>query len=509
MKKYLISIIVALIFSTSCNKFDEINKDPNKPSEVSASLLASKMIMDMTRKSGGDKNFIWDQMLAKYMSWTEGSDDNIFNKIATAGANFQEIPTGVSMVDYAHELDKEAYQGLAIVVKVYWIFRSSMQLGDVPYKEAGKAKEGVIRPKYDPQKEVMIGLLDELDQAYTHFSKATRSFDGDPVLNGDITKWKKVVTAMQLKILINLSKKVDDAEVKVKQRFAEIYANKSLMQSNEDNLQLVYADKGGIYYPYSRVNTQQADGPMLSTVLIDTLKKYKDYRLFYYAEPCEALDGVKPSDSWDAYVGVDISKKYSEQSDQNAKNMICKINKRYTENNAGEPVIKLGYVEQQFILAEAALRGWIAGNPSDFYKKGIKGAMEFIVKATPSGKNYEHGRIMTNDYIEDYLENNQEIQLTGNFEYNLGKIITQKYLSGFLQYQWDPYFDYRRTGYPKFPINPESSLNDLGFKDQLPVRWRYSQDQYNSNRENLVEALERQFEKGQDSNNSRMWLLKD
>lgn len=512
MKKiYYKSILVltAILFISSCSEFDTINKNPNTPNEVNASLLANKMIMDMARKSGGDKNFVWDQMLAKYFSWTEGSDDMVFNRLSTAGANFQEIPAGIEMVDYATDTDKPAYQGVATVVKVYWMFKSTMQLGDIPYTEAGKGKEGLVRPKYDSQKDVMLALLNELDDAYENFSKATRKFEGDPVFGGDISKWKKLTTAMQLKILMHLSLKESDSDLKIKERFASAVANKSLMASNADNFQLVYMDKGGVYYPYSKINSQQWAGPMLSTVLVDTLKKYNDYRLFYYAEPSTAkiTSGIKENE-WDAYIGVNTADIYSKQRDQDKAGLICGLNKRYIENNAGEPVINIGYVEQQFILAEAALRKWISGDPAAYYKKGIEASMKFVMDFTPTGKGYEHGRNITTAYIQDYIDNNQVIQLTGVFESDLNKIITQKYLSGFLQYQWNAYFDYRRTGYPKFPINPSSSLNEDGYKDRLPVRWRYSQDQYNTNRANLDEALKRQFPDGQDLNNDLMWILK-
>lgn len=507
---FIILLLVILVFPVGCSEFDTINKDPNTPVDVSASLLASQMIMDMTRKAGGNKNFTWDQMLAKYFSWTEGIEDMVFNKIETAEVDFEEIPAGIKMIEYASEVDKDAYRGLATLVKVYWAFRATMQLGDVPYSEAGKAEDGLIRPQYDTQKDVMIALLKDLDSAYDSFNKATSPFSGDPIYNGNIANWKKVVTAMQLKILINLSKKENDPDLKIKEKFAGVFTSKTLMESNADNLQLVYRDKGGIYYPYSKINSQQWKGPMLSTVLIDTLKRYEDYRLFYYAEPSVAkLEANIDESEWDAYVGVDPSALYTDQRDQDKVGLICGLNKRYIENNAGEPVMKLGYAEQQFILAEAALRKWINGDPAVYYKQGIEAAMKFVADNTPSNMGYEHKRKITNEYIQDYINSNKKIQLTGNFESDLCKIITQKYLSGFLQFQWDPYFDYRRTGYPVFPINPLSSMNNDGFKDKLPVRWRYSQDQYNTNRENLDIALKRQFPNGQDSNNELMWILKE
>ncbi len=53
---------------------------------------------------------------------------------------------------------------------------------------------GLVRPKYNTQKEVMNFILSDLETAYELFSTA-KDFDGDPILGGSISKWKKATTA--------------------------------------------------------------------------------------------------------------------------------------------------------------------------------------------------------------------------------------------------------------------------------------------------------------------------
>lgn len=507
MKYYKILLVLAFGFLIGCDNFDDMNKDPDTPTLVSSSMLARTQIQKMVRKSeSGNKYFTYDQMLSKYITWTELAENNVFNKLETAEIEYYELPALNDMVEFASEGTKDAYQGLAYMVKCWAVYDASMKLGDVPYSEAGLAAEGLIRPKYDAQKDVMKGILDDLDLAYQSFSKATGTLEGDPThYQGDLEKWKKAVTAFQLKVLLSLSKKEADSDLRIKERFANAVAQKSLMESNDDNMQIVYQNKAGMYYPYCRINSTQYKGPALTTVLLDPLKEFEDYRLFYYAEPAAAmLAAGKSASDWEAYVGIDPSMDYGEQGKMMVSEMMCYLNNRYVENFAGEPVQRLGYAEQQFILAEAALRGWISGDASAYYKKGIEGAMRFVADNTPDG--FDHGRPITNNYIQEYLEKDK-IRLNGNFEHDLELIILQKYLAGFFQYRNDQYFEYRRTGYPKFPINPATNMNDEGFKDRIPVRWRYTQTQYNTNRENLQVALDRQFG-GQDSNNDLMWILK-
>ena len=81
----------------------------------------------------------------------------------------------------------------------------------------------------------------------------------------------------------------------------------------------------------------------------------------------------------------------------------------------------------------------------------------------------------------------------------------QKYIAAFPHLPYNSYFDYRRTGLPNIPVNPETNMNEV--KTQLPLRWMYPASEYSQNRENVEEAVQRQFG-GSDTPNEVMWLLK-
>ena len=67
--------------------------------------------------------------------------------------------------------------------------------------------------------------------------------------------------------------------------------------------------------------------------------------------------------------------------------------------------MRLSYAEQNFILAEGAVRGWISGDASTYYKKGIEASMNFIADNTPDKEEYTHGRTITQEYIQEYWHN--------------------------------------------------------------------------------------------------------
>ena len=85
------------------------------------------------------------------------------------------------------------------------------------------------------------------------------------------------------------------------------------------------------------------------------------------------------------------------------------------------------------------------------------------------------------------------------------QIIIQKYIASFVQLPFNSYYDYRRTGYPELPLDPATNMNEI--KTQYPVRWMYPENEYERNKENVENAIKRQFN-GTDTPNDVMWLLK-
>lgn len=505
INKYL-TLLLSLLILAGCDNFDDINTNPDSPTSVPASMLATYLIRETVKKDRYVKEYTEDGLLSKHLTWNEGASNQQYNYVETKNFEPLLLITNCNDIIRVSNGDK-GYEGLAHFVKAYALYYTTMLVGDIPYSEAGLGEEGVLKPKYDTQKEVLIGILKELEEAYKCFSTANETaFEGDIIFDGNKEKWMKTVTAFQLKVLLNLSKKESESDLNIKSRFASVMQNGSLMASNEDNFQLTYRDQSGMKYPFNELTSNQTKYAMHSSVLVDLLKELDDYRLFYYAEPAigKVQEGVA-EDSYDAYIGLNPAAPYGDLTNAVGVNMYSTMNKRYVsiDNPVGEPLIRLGYGEQQMILAEACLRGWINGNAGDYYNKGIQANMKFTDESTP--EIYNHNRKMTDDYITSYLTKDI-VKLTGDFEGDLKKIITQKYIASFLQYTYEAYFDYRRTGYPVLPINPETSKN-VTAPNKIPVRYRYSTDEYNYNRENLEEALSRQFG-GSDDINDVMWILK-
>ena len=241
---------------------------------------------------------------------------------------------------------------------------------------------------------------------------------------------------------------------------------------------------------------------MLSSLLVNNLKVLNDRRLFYYGEPAgvQISAGKLPSDTA-AYVGVDVTMDYSALNAGWSANQYSLLNKRYVSQVACEPRRVLTYADQQLILAEARILGWITtGTAQTYYEQGVQAALTDVMATNPA---YAHGMPIDQKYINGYFTGEAAFKSTQSDE--LKQIWMQRYLLQFMQMAENSWFEYRRNNYPDFSINPATSLNanDL---NAIPMRYLYPSSETNYNRANLIDALNRQYN-GYDEINKIMWVL--
>ena len=479
-----------LVFSllAGCNKFEEINTDPNATTQVSAALLCTNNILSITQFNSDAAAFIGSNTLPKYVGYANlGQSDGQYNLLGSSYfGGMTVLPNIEKMVQYAKTNVpppvQNSYEGVAKFVKAWMFYRLTLEMGDIPYSKAGLGAEGESTPKYDSQESILIGVLDELKAADQLFANGG-TFLGDPTpYKGDPNKWRRATNSFALKILMTLSKKEDVASLNVKTRFAEIVAGGFLMENTTGYFGLAYSAINK--HPFSGTSNMFTSRTLLTTVMVDNLKKLNDWRLFYWAEPAGAqLTAGKTQTDTAAYVGVDPSIDYSLMNAGWGSNAYSIINKRYLAEVATEPRMLLTFAEQQLVLAEARIKGWIAtGTAEDYYQQGVKAALATVMAVNSS---YSHTMTINQAYINGYFTGEAAFKSTADEQ--LKQIWMQRYLLNFLQDSEYSYFEYRRN--------------------HLPLRWTYPNSETLYNRENLVEAINRQYD-GYDEINKVMWLLK-
>jgi hypothetical protein len=112
-----------------------------------------------------------------------------------------------------------------------------------------QALQGTVNltPTYDPQKQAFQQAFIWLDSANTALTTLIANQDntlkGDIYFDNDLSKWQKTVNTYHLRLLIELSKQSDDADLNIKSQFASIVNNPTkypVMTSAADNLQYTF-----------------------------------------------------------------------------------------------------------------------------------------------------------------------------------------------------------------------------------------------------------------------------
>lgn len=509
MKKltYIFLAALAMTAAGSCNKFDQYNTNPDVPTTVTPEMLATQVLKDSYRFwNVNPTDFGTGNLWAKHIVLLETNPNpyQYYYSYYPYGSfgSMQKLTSLKRMAELAKGSPTESsFAGLALFMKAWYGFGMTLDMGDIPYSEAGMAEEGILTPKYDKQADVFNEILADLKTAEADFANG-KTFGGDIMYNGDPVKWRRLCNAMQLKVLQTLSKKITPEQ---KARFAEI-VNAGNLLTEKDNFQLVYSDNTNASHPYyNGENRRVVTSP--SDLVVNFLKANQDRRLFYFAEPAAAQlnNGFTESD-YDAYVGAPTQLSADQLALGRAAGTYSLLNKRYVTQRAGDPMLLFTYSEQCFILAEAIEEGWISGNAQTYYENGVKAILKYYMNLPSALSGNLHGMAITQSYIDNYFTGEAAYKTAGTLDDRLKQIITQRWLLDF--FQGNSLFSYKtflRTGYPEFPLDPATSMNPED-PSVYPKRWMYPTSEQTTNPENYNKAIQDQFG-GFDGINKVPWWL--
>lgn len=475
----LFSFIIAASVATSCTKnFEELNTDPVKVTSVAPGTLLAPAQFDgmwlITKRAHRLNNELVQYTVetgvlndfARYQ-FKENEFDPIWSTLYVKANDMNE------MYKIANQLNDVNNMAAALVMKAWFMSNLTDMFGDIPYTEAFKGREDQYYPKYDTQQSIYTLLLADLKRANELFDENKPFDSSDLIYTGDVAKWKKFTNSMRLRLLVRVSNK---SEMNAPAQIAEMFndpAKYPLIASNDDEAMMKYTGVKPFINLFFETSAAEFSGSRrMGKPLMDLMNTTVDGRRFRYAT----------KNTPGAYVGIPSG--YNEQETLTfANNGGLQTSTLATTLKADDyPFPILTWSEVNFLLAEAALKGWIQANAQTYFNKGVEASWR-------QWKCTWDGTAGTT-----YLAR-PAVRFTGTTA-NMERLMSQKYIAMFFS-GFEAWYDYRRTGYPVLPIGPAVGNNGIP-----PTRFEYPLITKATNKANYDEAAARI---GGDNLRTKVW----
>ncbi|MCH4551527.1 SusD/RagB family nutrient-binding outer membrane lipoprotein [Aestuariibaculum lutulentum] len=365
MKK-IILIATAIIIASCSNNLEDLNKNIKDPDSVSGESLftsAQKALVDQitTLEVNENNTKLWSQFLQETTYTDESNYDQVTRTIPEnlwsamyrdVLKDFDEAEKIISETDYLS--DEEATftdNKLTIIeiLKVYTFAHLVETFGNVPYSEA--LNIDILSPKYDDGMTIYKDLISRLTTAIDNLDTTKDSFINkeDNIFDGDVASWKRFASSLKLRMGIVLA----DADNSFAQTTVEDAISSGLITNSDQNANMQYLSAAPNTHPVHKEVVLSGRNDFVAAVtLTDILNNLNDPRRPLWLQ---TVDGD--------YVGGDIGSPSSYASHSPLSEEVAKAN---------APGVIMSYSEVQFLLAEAAARGYTTGDTAaNHYAAGI------------------------------------------------------------------------------------------------------------------------------------------
>jgi len=501
---YILSLLLTGYLLVGCDQgFTEVNTNKVDPTSLAPSMVLNKAIISTNYLDGFGTlgmltyNFgIVQQIITPYGSSLSGANYDQVNNSNTplVWTNIYRnvLKQLVAVMDQTKSDPQQVNTyNAARIWKAYIFMMLTDTYGDVPYFQAGQGYTAeIISPKYDPQQEIYKDILKELDEAATALTTTLDPVTTDILYGGDVTKWRKLAYSFMLRAGMRLTK-VDPA-------MAETYVKKAVaggvLQSNADNSILRHTSTYNNFIA-NHLAAREKTNFYLAAPFVNYLKENNDPRLPIFAVRYVGATGgqeqVAARASSDPKLQIGMPMGYNDVTISSvlAQNGVASL-WDFSQVNLNTvlkldaPEFHVTYAQTLFLLAEAAVRGWVTGSAADYFQKGIRANLEQMAS---------YGSVIPEATIKAYLDAHPLVDSKA-----LDQINTQYWVASFLD-GTEAFANFRRSGYPALKKNPYPGSEVKGdFIRRLP----YPDSEIVVNSGSLNEAIGRQ---GPNTLDTRIW----
>lgn len=451
MKNYIFLIGALLLTMGACDVNYQSN--PNDPEVAPTYTIfndAVKEMIDDTHDEWFTGRFTLPTM--QYWAQTEYTEEDRYQYRESMRETWEDLY--INLENFRQIIDLNTDEATAPGVSAYganvnqiaacrimmaWTFNLMADTwGDIPYWslstedadfEALNVSGDFLKPKYAPQSKIYPDLLKQLQEAADMIDVTQAAFtSGDPIYGGDAAKWKMFANSLRLRIAVKILDVYPAASSDITAAISS-----GVFTSNSDNAVLVYESNQTNGSPFQNAFKDRRDFAVANS-FIDLLDGTKggfgsDPRLSEYAEvnqfgnyvgiPYGILNEQSAAFKWESLPAVSIT-----GWDPNADG-----GKGAHFFTNGTQTL-MDYAEVEFLLSE--VNGWSQAE----YEAGVTASMEDWGVAAADITSFVGA-------------------LPAASEEN---VLTQKYIALYMQ-SHTAWAEYRRTGYPKTLIAPNTDYS--------------------------------------------------
>jgi len=442
MKKTTIIISSFLALLTSCEKYLDVNDDPNYTKDKQEVLILPAAQVSVANVFSADYGLLgsfWSQ------HWAQDNTSSQYKEFETysLSGNFSSVDRSYSELYYGGLADneivllkagKEENWGLYLITATLkaFAFQYLVDLYDnVPYNEAFKGQDGILNPEINTGQEVYDSIYSLLNNALSKDMsnfKAEEYKDSDLILGANLNDWKAFANTLKLRILLR-----------------QYYARTSYVQSELSGLlsNATFLTKDVLLVNFGGEDDDSKRNPLYETDQAQLGVKNNIRANATFISYLKANNDTRMSALFDS-VGGDIlgfvTGSYSiSTSVLEGPDVIA--NPKWEHDM---PVSLMTVAESELLLAEAYLRLNDEASAKIHYENGVKSSFKRI--------GAEIGDLLTTSYA--FPSDSAELQLEA--------IIMQKWVDAAEgQRGIESFIEQVRTGYPK--VSEVSSSVNQGY----------------------------------------------